>query len=357
MSSTAALTAPAVDLAGFSKAQVDKARKLIAEGRITPTEWPDTYITVSSDGRTRYTTAPDACQCRGSMRGSRITPCYHQAAARLFAAASKAARWPRTQFSASTAQIFPTEPWFYVGCHRASWLWNGTLTVPAFVSHHALRCYKNLHPARVPWALDSGGFTEVSTYGEWRTTPRAYVEAVARYDSEIGRMEWAAPQDYMCEPWITEKTGLTVAEHQARTVANYVELTRLWPEYSDDSCPFMPVLQGWHPADYLACTERYADAGVDLEASPLVGLGSVCRRQATDQIGALIEQLSAKYALHGFGCKTLGIARYGHLLASADSMAWSFNARRNAVPARPRGSAQVVRQLPRIRRQVGAQPR
>ncbi len=34
-----------------------------------------------------------------------------------------------------------------------------------------------------------------------------------RYRDEIGCLLWAAPQDWMCEPWITAKTGLTVAEH------------------------------------------------------------------------------------------------------------------------------------------------
>ena len=44
----------------------------------------------------------------------------------------------------------------------------------------------------------------------------------------------------MCEPFMLAKTGLTVAEHQARTVANYLELRSLAPEL-----PFVPVLQGW----------------------------------------------------------------------------------------------------------------
>jgi len=37
--------------------------------------------------------------------------------------------------------------------------------------------------------------------------------------------------------------------------------------------------------------------------------------------------------LHGFGIKTSGLGQYGHLLASADSMAWSYAARR--APALP----------------------
>jgi hypothetical protein len=33
--------------------------------------------------------------------------------------------------------------------------------------------------------------------------------------------------------------------------------------------------------------------------------------------------------LHGFGVKTSGLAAYGHLRASADSMAWSLDAGRS----------------------------
>jgi O-acetyl-ADP-ribose deacetylase (regulator of RNase III) len=33
----------------------------------------------------------------------------------------------------------------------------------------------------MPWALDSGGFTELSLHGRWKATPAAYVAAVRRY--------------------------------------------------------------------------------------------------------------------------------------------------------------------------------
>ncbi|MEV6781950.1 hypothetical protein [Streptomyces sp. NPDC051098] len=90
----------------------------------------------------------------------------------------------------------------------------------------------------------------------------------------------------------------------------------------------MPVLQGSSLSSYLACADLYAAAGVDLPHAPAVGLGSVCRRQATNEIGAIVTTLADRgMALHGFGVKIDGIARYGHLLASADSMAWSTGAR------------------------------
>lgn len=119
-----------------------------------------------------------------------------------------------------------------------------------------------------------------------------------------------------------EKTGLSVREHQERTVESYLELR--------GQGPFIPVLQGWALADYEACVGLYASAGVDLAAQPIVGVGSVCRRQNTAEIGDIFRSLAgAGIACHGFGVKKQGVAQYGRFLASADSMAWSYRARRS----------------------------
>jgi hypothetical protein len=65
----------------------------------------------------------------------------------------------------------------------------------------------------------------------------------------------------MREPWIVERTGLSVREHQDRTVANFAELCALWDKWDSKfvgvcqaTCPFMPVLQGWTLADYFLRT-------------------------------------------------------------------------------------------------------
>ncbi|MBG0568085.1 hypothetical protein I4J89_42310 [Actinoplanes sp. NEAU-A11] len=206
------------------------------------------------------------------------------------------------------------------------------LGVPLFVSDRRLRRYRQLPRAAAPWALDSGGFTELSQYGTWDTgpTPAVYATRVRRYRDEIGHLAWAAPQDWMCEPPVLAKTGLSVAEHQTRTVDNYQQLRDLAP-----GLPWVPVVQGWIPGDYLACADRYHRAGIDLTGLPLVGVGSVCRRQSTALVGEILTVLhrAGITRLHGFGFKTLGLARHGHLLASADSMAWSAQARRQ--PALP----------------------
>jgi hypothetical protein len=46
------------------------------------------------------------------------------------------------------------------------------------------------------------------------------------------------------------RTGLTVREHQLRTVRNFLELQYLWSGPAD--IPFMPVLQGGSTDDYLS---------------------------------------------------------------------------------------------------------
>ena len=209
---------------------------------------------------------------------------------------------------------------FWLGTHETGWL--ARVDVPLFVSHRRLALRQRLPRARAPWALDSGGFTELSMHGEWRTGVNEYVEATQRYAEDIGRLEWAAPMDWMCEPFITEKTGLSVREHQERTVENYLTLR--------DRGPFIPVLQGWTLAEYEQCVDLYASAGVDLTEAPIVGVGSVCRRQSTPEIGRIFSALSgAGIACHGFGVKKRGVAQYGRFLASADSMAWSYRARRS----------------------------
>jgi hypothetical protein len=167
----------------------------------------------------------------------------------------------------------------------------------------------------------------LSRYGTWDhgPTPQQYVTRIRRYREQIGHLSWAAPQDWMCEPFITARTGLPVADHQRRTVDNLLRLRDLGPDL-----PVIPVLQGWTVSDYLRCADLYDQAGIDLAAEPLVGVGSVCRRQATTQTETLLTVLHARgiTRLHGFGVKIGGLLRCGHLLTSADSMAWSFAARR-----------------------------
>jgi len=212
---------------------------------------------------------------------------------------------------------------FFLGTHHPHWLADERFAdVPLFVSHRALSRYRSLPRAVGAWALDSGGFTELSLHGRWTLPPADYARAVQRYRDEVGGLAWASPQDWMCEPPMLAKTGLTVAEHQRRTIASVQELRAL-------GAPVIPVLQGWSFGDYDRHAEDYARAGIDLRAEPIVGVGTVCRRQNTLTASVLIGGLaSLGLRLHGFGFKVTGLRLCAANLASADSLAWSYNARR-----------------------------
>ena len=216
---------------------------------------------------------------------------------------------------------------FFLGTHDPSWL--ARTDVPLFISRRRLANRRALPRARGAWALDSGGFTELSLHGRWTIEPERYADEVRRYASEIGNLQFAAVMDWMCEPAIRVKTGLTVEEHQRRTIENFLRLRELAPEIR-----WAPVLQGWVMGDYIAHVAQYARVGVDLRVLPVVGLGSVCRRQATMRIGHLLRWLHEDgIKLHAFGVKIGGLLSSAACLASSDSMAWSLNARRS--PRRP----------------------
>lgn len=209
---------------------------------------------------------------------------------------------------------------FYLGTQAVTW--QRTLDVPLFISRRRLHDVKRLHRAIGPWALDSGGFSELHMHGRWTITPDQYAGEVRRFVDEIGMLDFAAPMDWMCEPSILAKTGLDVRQHQALTVDNYLRLRDL-----DASLPFIPVLQGWHLHDYLAHVDLYDRMGVDLGSLPLVGVGSICRRHSETAIGFVVRTLARLgLSLHAFGVRGLAFQRLAHVLTSADSMAWTFNA-------------------------------
>lgn len=229
---------------------------------------------------------------------------------------------------------------FYVGCHMPRWM--ETSPAPLFISARTLAKYRRggdpFPKGRCLWALDSGGFTELQQHGEWTMDPDTYGGMVYRFMEDTGYgPKFAAPQDWMCEPAVIKGgtwngqtfagTGLSVAIHQDLTIENFLYLRENFP-----AAPWIPVLQGWTLDDYLSHVEQYAAAGVDLADEQLVGLGSVCRRQSTGEIGLITGTLAARgLRLHGFGVKAQGLAAYGQNLASADSLAWSFGARREQI--------------------------
>lgn len=210
---------------------------------------------------------------------------------------------------------------FYVGLHQPSDAHRFDLS---FISVNRLR--KRRSPFAVNgWVMDSGAFTEISTHGRYRHTVDEYAAEIRRWVG-VGELHAVVAQDYMCEPFILAKTGLTVADHQRLTIERYDALIA-----HDLGVYVMPVLQGYAPAEYVEHLRAYGDR---LPVGAWVGVGSVCKRQGDP--GAIVAVLGAINAerpdlrLHGFGVKRTALTHPGvrDLLWSADSMAWSFSARK-----------------------------
>lgn len=213
---------------------------------------------------------------------------------------------------------------FYIGLHQ---LKDARHFPAACISINRLLVRTRKPVACADVLIDSGAFTELARHGHYRQPVKAYADELRRLQAKgIVSISAAVAQDFMCEPAILAKTGLRLADHQALTIQRYDELVA-----EDLPFPIMPVLQGFAPADYARHALAY---GARFSHGQWVGVGSVCKRQGDPRlIIAVLEAIAAvrpDLRLHGFGVKKTALAHAGvrELLYSADSMAWSFSARR-----------------------------
>ncbi len=194
----------------------------------------------------------------------------------------------------------------------------------AFLSVNRLRRRVSDFEAR-DWIMDSGAFTEVARHGGYRTSVEQYAADIRRWRS-CGNLLAAVAQDWMCEVFVLELTGKTLAEHQRLTVERYRQLAAC----DTGGVYVMPVLQGYAPDDYRRCIDLYGDG---LPTGAWVGVGSVCKRnghvQAVQSVLFAIKRHRPDLRLHGFGLKTTACRSVyvRQALHTADSMAWSYAAR------------------------------
>lgn len=232
---------------------------------------------------------------------------------------------------------------FYVGIHHPA---DAGKVERAFVSINVIRNRKSAFPVK-RWIMDSGAFTTIAKHGGYPEPVSAYADQIRRWAIN-GELLAAVSQDYMCEPHMLARTGLTIAEHQRLTIERYDALLA-----EDTGVYIMPVLQGYAPADYVSHIRQYgerlkpvqygerlkpvrhpgeAQAGKD-RPGMWVGVGSVCKRNgkpaAVEEVLLAVSRERPDLRLHGFGVKitALGSGLVRDLLHSADSMAWSFAAR------------------------------
>lgn len=224
---------------------------------------------------------------------------------------------------------------FFVGVHHLTAAQHFDAT---FVSVNTLRSRKSDFKVN-DWIMDSGAFTEVVRYGGYRFPPSEYAHHIRRWSS-CGNLIAAVSQDFMCEPFVLQQTGLKVTDHQKMSVDRYDALQ----DCDVGGVTIMPVLQGYATEDYVSHIKMYGDR---LTHGMYVGVGSVCKRQGNirtiEEVLLAIHDCRPDLRLHGFGVKTTalrsGLVR--SLLESADSMAWSYGARRQGRNANDWREAQA----------------
>lgn len=246
---------------------------------------------------------------------------------------------------------------FFLGLHQ-----------PADARHFRFVCVSinRLWTRRKPFRrkvlalVDSGAFTVLDKHGHYPET-----HSVERYAQHLHRLYTegvltilaAVAQDYMCEERIRAKTGLSTLDHQQLTIERYdaliAELRRLFKGH----IPFhvMPVLQGQSEEDYVHHIVMYGDR---LKTGMWVGVGSVCKRQGDPKVveGILraIKKVRPDILLHGFGVKLTALRNLAvrMLLATADSLAWSFGARKRKRAGQQSRGGNDWREALKFRRQV-----
>jgi len=237
---------------------------------------------------------------------------------------------------------------FFVGLHQPSDAWRFER---ACIS--VRRLWRRVKPLGCPAVMvDSGAFRELELHGEYEHSELAYATELHRlYTTGVASIAVAVAQDFMCEDFMLARTGATnaalelmshygpapradlIAIHQAWTIERYDALVAALDHLFAGACPFpvLPVLQGYSPADYVRHLVAYGDR---LKPGMWVGVGSVCKRNGDPAaIAAVLKAIKAvrpDLQLHGFGVKVTSLMNevVRRLLATADSMAWSYAARK-----------------------------
>lgn len=246
---------------------------------------------------------------------------------------------------------------FFTGLHQPS---DARHFDTAFISVNRLRSRKSSF-AVGDWIMDSGAFTEISAHGRYRHGVAEYAAEIRRWAGN-GRLLAAAAQDWMCEDVVLKRAAISegtlpapagfdhkdphafrklgtvpwahegqreqqLLAHQVRTIERYDALV----SSGTAGVHVLPVLQGYAPEDYVRHVAMYGDR---LPHGAWVGVGSVCKRNgdpaAISAVLLAVKGVRSDLRLHGFGLKktALGDPLVRSLLETADSMAWSYAARR-----------------------------
>lgn len=183
------------------------------------------------------------------------------------------------------------------------------------------------------WFIDSGGYSTLMGNSEYEEPAREYLKFIREHEQRDGvTIDRYALRDWACEDEILREHGRTRRQHQEWTIRDHIGCLELAEEIGVDADP-VSVLQGYTVPEYLEHLDYYREHGL---LSDYVGIGSVCRRNAEEEIRSTILQVSealpARCELHAFGVKK-SVLQYPDVvnaLDSVDSNAWDYAVRMDA---------------------------
>jgi len=182
-------------------------------------------------------------------------------------------------------------------------------------------------------SLDSAGFVALSHYWGYPWATEDYLDLAASYP-----FRWFASMDYCVEPEIAPDRE-EVRDRISRTIGVNRDCWR-GAHDRDIAHRFMPVVQGRVAGDYENCIDALGDI---IDAVPLIGIGSMCRRPVggSDGVIAIFEHLDRILGegtmLHAFGIKGTALSKLRgleHRIQTVDSQAFGIASR---IEARQRG--------------------
>jgi hypothetical protein len=144
---------------------------------------------------------------------------------------------------------------------------------------------------------------------------------------------WWASQDWCVEHEVARDESAVLDRISGTVRLNL--LRRNGGQQRGTADRFVPVIQGWHPDQYLRCLERMRWA----RGFPLVGIGSMCRRHlhgehrimhVLDVVDRAFSGSDARFHLFGLKSQAIAIASQYPRVASADSQAYGVAARQDA---------------------------
>lgn len=132
---------------------------------------------------------------------------------------------------------------------------------------------KNAAGMRV--CLDSAGFVAMAKYRGFHWTVEDYMKLCAAWE-----WEWFASMDMCVEPEVARDEGMVLDR-----ISGTIWLNRqcaIGAAEIGKKDRLMPVIQGWRPDHYRRCIDRM---GALLDDKPLIGVGSMCRRNVEGNVG------------------------------------------------------------------------